>query len=149
LQRIDDTQLDLIDIEQNFSQKFYVAYLNNVRTLILLFNNLVYKENFIMLPGDEVIEKKHKNIKHLIAMEQNEDLSRRETRSFPGLGANVFKIDFAKLFPAAYGGSADEHSGPVVEKELPLVQNEINTDLTVKNTPYHKHVVKARNDAYV
>lgn len=149
MQRIDDTQLDLIDIEQNFSQKFYVAYLNNVRTLILLFNNLVYKENFIMLPGDEVIEKKHKNIKHLIAMERNEDLSRRETRSFPGLGASVFKIDFAKLFPAAYGGPAEEHTGPLVEKEVPVAQNEINTDLTVKNTPYHKHVVKARNDAYL
>lgn len=71
--------------------------------LVFLFNNLVYKENFILLPGDEVIEKKHKNIKHLIAMERNEDLSRRETRTFPGLGACVFKIDFAKLFPEAYG----------------------------------------------
>jgi len=111
----------LIDIEQNYSQKFYVAYLNNIRALILLFNNLVYKENFILLPGDEVIEKKHKNIKHLIAMERNEDLSRRETRTFPGLGPSVFKIDFAKLFPAAYGATADENSGHVAEKELPIV----------------------------
>lgn len=47
--------------------KFYTAYLNNVRALILLFNNVLYKENFILLPGDEIVEKKHKNIKHLIA----------------------------------------------------------------------------------
>jgi len=93
----------LIDFEQIYSQKFYTAYLNNVKALILLFNNLVYKENFIMLPGDEVIEKKHKNVKHLIAIERNEDLSRRETRSFPGLGPSVFKVDFAKLFPDMYG----------------------------------------------
>ena len=64
-------------------------------------------------------------------------------------GASVFKIDFAKLFPAAYGGPAEENTVPVVEKEASVVQNEINTELTVKNTPYHKHVVKARNDAYV
>ena len=140
--------MDLIDIEQNYSQKFYVAYLNNIRALILLFNNLVYKENFILLPGDEVIEKKHKNIKHLIAMERNEDLSRRETRSFPGLGASVFKIDFAKLFPASYGATVEENSGHGAEKEVPIVQNEINTDLTVKNTAYHKHIVKARNETY-
>ena len=122
--------------------------MNNVRVLVLLFNNLIYKENFIQLPGDEVIEKKHKNIKHLIAMERNEDLSRRETRSFPGLGASVFKIDFAKLFPEAYGVAPVE-SGQPSEREVQLVQNEINTDITVMNTPYHKHIVKARNDAYI
>lgn len=84
-------------------------------------------------------------------MERNEDLSRRETRTFPGLGASVFKIDFAKLFPAAYGAPAEENSGQVQipEKDAPIIQNEINTDITVKNTAYHKHIVKARNDAYV
>ena len=82
--------------------KFYFSYLNNVRALILLFNNVIYKENFILLPGDEIVEKKHKNIKHLIAMERNEDLSRRDTRAFPGLGSCIFKIDFAKFSPEAY-----------------------------------------------
>jgi len=76
--------------------------LNNIRALILLFNNVIYKEHFIVLPGDEVVEKKHKNIKHLIAMERNEDLSRRDTRTFSGLGSSIFKIDFAKLSPEAY-----------------------------------------------
>lgn len=93
----------MLDVEQNFSQKFYIAYLNNVRALVYLFNNLIYKEHFILLPGDEVIEKKHKNVKHLIAMERNEDLSRRETRTFAGLGQSIFRIDFAKLFPDVYG----------------------------------------------
>ena len=76
--------------------------MNNVRALILLFNNVIYKENFILLPGDEIVEKKHKNIKHLIAMERNEDLSRRDTRAFTGLGPCIFKIDFAKFSPEAY-----------------------------------------------
>ena len=70
--------------------------------MVALFDRMVYKAHFITLPGDEVIEKKHKNVKHLIAMERNEDLSRRETRAFPGLGPSGFKIDFAQLSPEAY-----------------------------------------------
>ena len=99
---IDDTQIGLLDVEQDNSLKFYTAYLNNVRALILLYNNVIYKEHFILLPGDEIVEKKHKNVKHLMAMERNEDMSRRETRIFAGLGVCVFKIDFAKLSPDAY-----------------------------------------------
>jgi hypothetical protein len=56
-----------------------------------------------MLPGDEIVEKKHKNIKHLIAMDRGTDISHRDTRAFPGLGASIFKIDFTKLSPEAYG----------------------------------------------
>ena len=96
---IDDYQMQLFDIEQNNSLAFYTAYLNNVRALVLLYDNLVYKEMFIKLPGDEIVEKKHKNIKHLMAMERNEDLSRRPTRTFPGLGQCVFRLDFAALSP--------------------------------------------------
>ena len=94
---IDDTQIDLLDCEQENGLKFYTAYLNNTRALIVLFDRVIYKEQFIMLPGDEIVEKKHKNIKHLIAEERKEDLSRRETRSWPGLGHPIFKIDLIKL----------------------------------------------------
>ena len=95
--------MNLIDIEQGYSIKFYKAFLNNIRALIKLFDGIIYKENFIMLPGDEIVEKKHKNVKHLMAMAQNTDLSKRPTRKYPGLGANKFKIDFEKQFSALYG----------------------------------------------
>ena len=51
-------------------------------------------------------------------MERNEDLSRRETRSFQGLGQNIFKIDFAKLFPDVYGSMQLENGQPS-EREVP------------------------------
>jgi hypothetical protein len=108
------------------SLKFYTAYLNNVRALILLYNNVIYKENFIVLPGDEIVEKKHKNIKHLIAMERNEDLSRRDVRSFPGLGPCNFKIDFSKLNPEQYGQPASPESGSADKEE---VKNEVNSEV--------------------
>lgn len=53
-----------------------------------------------MLPGDEIVEKKHKNIKHLMAMDANTDLSKRATRKFPGLGPSIFQVDFEKQFAA-------------------------------------------------
>ena len=68
----------------------------------MLFDHVVYYENFIMLPGDEISEKKHKNIKHLIAMDRQEDITRRETRKWPGLGQCIFKIDFQQLQPDTY-----------------------------------------------
>ena len=68
MQLTDETQMNLIDIEQGYSLKFYKAFLNNIRALIKLFDGIIYKENFIMLPGDEIVEKKHKNVKHLMAM---------------------------------------------------------------------------------
>ena len=95
--------MGLLDIEQGYSTQFYTAYLNNTRAFIKLFNGVIYKEQFIMLPGDEIVEKKHKNVKHLIAMDRNEDMSKRATRKFPGLGPSVFQIDFEKQFSAAYG----------------------------------------------
>ena len=98
-----------------------------------------------MLPGDEIVEKKHKNIKHLMAMERNEDLSRRETRNFPGLGACPFKIDFSKLSPEAY---SQPDSGATQTAPADVPANEINTECTVKNTAHHKMIVKARNESY-
>ena len=144
---MDDTQFELLEIEEKESLRFYTAYLNNVRALVLLFNNVPYKEHFIMLPGDEVVEKKHKNIRHLMAMERNEDLSRRETRTFPGLGVCSFKIDFAKLSPEAYS-QPDSGATQTQQEEKKVPENEINTPVEIKNTQHHKMIIKARNESY-
>ena len=92
--------MELLEIEQDLSTQFHTAYLNNTRSLIKLFDAIIYKEHFIMLPGDEIVEKKHKNIKHLMAMDANTDLSKRATRKFPGLGPSIFQVDFEKQFAA-------------------------------------------------
>jgi len=44
--------------------------LNNLRGLIRIFDCLLYREDFIQLPGDEIVEKKHANIKTLTAQLQ-------------------------------------------------------------------------------
>ena len=95
---IDDTQLRMLDVEQELSLEFNSAYLNNLRGLIRCYDCLLYKEDFIMLPGDEIVEKKHQNIKTLTAQAQKQDLGKRPVRKWPGLGPCVFEIDFAALF---------------------------------------------------
>lgn len=114
-----------------------------------------------MLPGDEIVEKKHKNVKHLMAQAQNTDLSKRPTRKHPGLGANKFKIDFEKQFSAIYGsvdkndynsrqssalGAIDNRPDGQAEEIEP---NEINTEVEIQNTLHHKSIIKARNENYV
>merc|ERR1711934_1184552 len=95
---IDDTQVQLLTIEEELSQQFFTAYLNNVRALIKIFDALLPKAAFIMLPGDEIVEKKHANIKMLTAQMESADLSKRATRKWPGLGPSVFEVDYAALF---------------------------------------------------
>ena len=95
---VDDTQLRMIDIEQDLSLEFHAAYLNNLRGLVRIYDCLFYKEDFIMLPGDEIVEKKHQNIKTLTAQAQKQDLSKRATRKWPGLGPCIFEVDFGTLF---------------------------------------------------
>lgn len=67
-----------------------------MRALIKIFDRLLVTGDFIMLPGDEIVEKKHGNVKLLTALMSNADMSRRKTRKWPGLGANVFEIDYEK-----------------------------------------------------
>ena len=106
-----------------------------------------------MLPGDEIVEKKHKNVKHLIAIEQNTDLSRRATRKFPGLGAPIFQVDFETRFQNQYGQDETEGSSqrPVsaLQDEDDFEKNEITGEVEIQNTAHHKAIVKSRNDNYV
>jgi len=56
-----------LNAEEEQSKTFYICLLNNMRALIKIFNNLIKRQSFIMLPGDEIVEKKHANIKMLTA----------------------------------------------------------------------------------
>ena len=59
--------MNSLEIEEKQSAMFNAAYLNNTRALIRIFDKLLPKIDFMMLPGDEIVEKKHANIKILTA----------------------------------------------------------------------------------
>jgi len=68
----------------------------------------------------------------LIAQERNEDLSKRETRKFPGLGASVFRIDFSKYSDAGYPSNEPPKTSSMNINDVPAIpENEINTDVTI------------------
>mmetsp|Transcript_33810 Transcript_33810/g.44658 ORF Transcript_33810/g.44658 Transcript_33810/m.44658 type:complete len:200 (+) Transcript_33810:3238-3837(+) len=155
--------MELLEIEQDLSTQFYTVFLNNTRAMIRLFDALIYKEHFIQLPGDEIVEKKHKNIKHLMAMDANTDLSKRATRKFPGLGQPIFQVDFEKQFEAYRNteGASDGHqsrasmrpesaakSNAGGEGSEGTQKNEVACEVEVQNTLHHKAIVRARNDNY-
>ena len=130
--------------------------------MIKLFDAIIYKEHFILLPGDEIVEKKHKNIKHLMAMDANTDLSKRATRKFPGLGPSIFQVDFEKQFAAyrdldgpAEGGAASALSKPGSPPGSSLggpegdeISNELASQVEIQNTNHHKAIIRARNENY-
>lgn len=113
--------------------EFQNTYLNNIRGLIRLFDCLLYREDFILLPGDEIVEKKHANIKTLTAQLQKQETGKKNTRKWPGLGPSPFEVDLATLFdvkefkgkhellnissdesgPPVAGGASNEISGDV------------------------------------
>ena len=108
-----------------------------------------------MLPGDEIVEKKHKNIKHLMAMDANTDLSKRATRKFPGLGQPIFEVDFEKEFEAyrsMEGAEARPESQPNLSgaegAAAEGIQNELTVEVEIQNTQHHKAIIRARNDNY-
>ena len=78
----------------------------------------------------------------LTAAKESADLSKRSTRKWPGLGANVFEIDFGAL--------SEVYKKPEVEGSAPpeMPRNEITSEIEVKNTDQHKAIIKARNRYY-
>ena len=138
--------MNLLEIEEVQGRAFSTAYLNNVRSLIATFDGLLVKANFIMLPGDEIVEKKHQNIKLLTAAMTNTDMSKRPTRAWPGLGENVLVINYDEMLAEPGADDTDQDEQPADPE--PREENELTGDVSLKNTDHHKSIVKARNRYY-
>ena len=124
--------------------------MNNLRSLLTL---------HIELPQDEIVVKKKLNIKVLTAKYQGKDLTTQLTRKWKGLGPNPFKVDLTKYESFADYDPPDEEKTEEPEKgkgkeggkkgevEAPQI-NEIEEEVEIKNTPYHKSVIKNRNEYF-
>jgi len=129
--------------------------------LIAIFDKLLPKTDFIQLPGDEIVEKKHANVKILTAQMESADLSKRKTRKWPGLGPNVFAVDYAELFDhyKEFSSQSTTEDAPPESQRAPPVKgaptpveesagNELTSEVEVMNTDHHKVIIKARNEFY-
>lgn len=86
-------------------------------------------------------------------------------KKWPGLGPNPFEIDYASMFDKykELGGGGVQASATPIQpppaqppaKGAPPVQensintiNQIESEIEIKNTEFHKCIVKARNESY-
>lgn len=163
IEKVDDVQMKLLDYELDKSKEFHIVWLNNLRCLLRLYNSLVYKEHFIKLPGDEIVEKKKLNYQVLTAKFNGFDLSTKPKRKWKGLGPNPFIVDITKYDnysdfskpeapkvqeeaekPKPAGKDAGKKG---VEEEAPKI-NELSDDIEIENTIHHKMIIKNRNEYY-
>ena len=93
---------------------------------------------------------------------ESADLSKKKKRMWPGLGPNVFEVDYGALFeeykefkqspdrsetPQATQPPAGKGAAPVEDKSLNAV-NQLSQDIEVSHTEFHKAIIRARNDYY-
>lgn len=87
-----------------------------------------------MLPGDEIVEKKHANVKMLTAQMESADLSKRKTRKWPGLGASVFEVDYGNLFEEYKEVNTQVDGEEKTQSTKEEADNEICKEIEVLNT---------------
>ena len=110
---------------------FYNGFLNHFRGFIKVYDGMIIKEDYIMLPGDEIVEKKHQNIKVLTAMQMKQDIAKKDKRKWPPVGPNLFIIDYGSLFDNYKEFKQD----PTEEN---TVSNELSGEVEILNTEQHK-----------
>lgn len=84
------------------AQDFFKSLVNNYEFLLVFFDNVLLFEDFIRLPGDEEIIKKHDSLKTLLKRKQKGTLidtssERSIMKVWPGLLMSSFQIDDKKI----------------------------------------------------
>lgn len=110
------------------ADEFKIKLLNNVEALLYLFDFLMIKQDFIMLPGDEQEEPKRSNIKRLARKKKTGKAgevvgARGYKKTWPGLQLNVFRLPDDPQIP-----------------DSPTIQSYKQTG--------HKSLIKTRNEAF-
>ncbi len=100
---VDKKQFELVESEEKFSQLFNKRIINNFETLILLFDNFIFEEEFISL-GDEEYFKEKRDYNFLLKLKSenknnlNLDSKRTFKKIYGGVDRNKLKINFYERF---------------------------------------------------
>ncbi len=130
-----------------------------------MYASLYHKGHFILLPGDEVSEKKHKNVKALYK-EKNKmgDPAKKHVRIWKGFGKNPFNVDLFAL--ASYAGLKPEGWQPEEKSDTPTPpapkeqkkgqpkqaaqpdSDEMLQESETPNTLHHKALMRSRTEIF-
>ena len=102
IQTVDEFKEKLIVNSFNKAHDFFKALVNNYEFLLVFFDNMLLFEDFIRLPGDEEIIKKHDSLRTLLKRKQKGTLidtssERSIVKIWPGLLLNFFQIGDRKI----------------------------------------------------
>lgn len=141
------------------AQDFFKALVNNYEFLLVFFDNVLLFEDFIRLPGDEEIVKKHDSLKTLLKRKQKGTLidtssERSITKVWPGLLVNSFQIGDKKIeyvSPIIPDPKAEKNQkkDPKKDKDAPPEGEKIDATREMKSfkTYRQKAVLKDRNNS--
>ena len=141
-------------------------YLNNLKALLKIYASLYNKGHFILLPGDEVSEKKHKNVKALYK-EKNKmgDPNKKHIRVWKGFVKNPFNVDLFNL-PNYAGLKPEGWAPPEFKSETPppapkdpkksqakqpaaaADTDEMLNESETPNTIHHKTLMRSRTEIF-
>lgn len=137
---------------------FFKAVINNFEFLLVYFDNFLLFEDFIKLPGDEEIIKKHDSLKTLLKRKQKGTLidtssERSISKIWPGILVNSFNIENKKVEYAVASLTTEaknEKNTKNIKKEKDVVAEVEKTDETTREvksfkTYRQKAAVKYRN----
>jgi hypothetical protein len=100
---IDKKQFELIENEEKYANLFNKRIINNFETLIMLFDNFIFEEEFISL-GDEEYFKEKRDYNFLLKLKSenknnlNLDSKRTFKKIYGGVDKNKLKINFYERF---------------------------------------------------
>jgi hypothetical protein len=103
LEKLNQTQLNLIESEEKLADEFLKRLNNNFEAIILLFDNFIFEEEFIPL-GDEEYFKERKDFNELNKLKSdgklnlNLDSKRTFRKIYIGIDKSKLKINYYEKF---------------------------------------------------
>jgi len=154
-------------MEEN-SEVYMKKVLNTTKADLVIYSSLLFHEDFMVLPGDDIAEKKHMNIKKLMIQKEKggyiESNNRGALEKWKGLPKKAFKIDYQSLPEYKI---EDAESEQIIEEVKKEVKKEIKKDAKKESkkeepeedpnfteelksikTIYHRALIKQRNESF-
>ena len=119
---IDNTQFKLLNFVEKNSNTYFKRIQNTTKADLIIYSSLLFHDDFILLPGDDVSEKKHMNIKNLMIQREKEGgyvkkTNRGTIEKWKGLPRKAFEIDYEARPEYKPQIPVDEEGNEIIVKE--------------------------------
>lgn len=166
---IDATQFELLNLAEGNADVYFKKIENTTKAGLIIYSSLLFHDDFIALPGDDISEKKHMSIKKLMIQKEKEGgyakgNVRGNMERWKGLPKKAFVIDYKALPEYKTEEPDSEPAKEEVKKEVkkeakkdakreakkeePEGDPNFTEELKSMKTAYHKALIKQRNESF-